>query len=80
MILGRYQFHEMLSYYLFIFACERGFHIGIYHALLCHIIADIVVHQFGIILCSHSAKRLLLSLGYAKLVKSILYIFGHIIP
>ena len=80
MVCGRYQGHEILPDHVGIFPFQGAFHIRINHALLRHLVFHIVVHQLGIILCSHACQRRPFCLGNSQALKGILNVFRHTLP
>ena len=77
---GGHQLHEMFPHHIRIFPVQGTLHIGIDYALGCHFFSDIVIYQFGIILCPHTGEGLSLRLRNSQLLKSILDILRYLGP
>ena len=77
---GGHQLHKVLAHHVGVLAVERALHVGIDHALSCHLGADVVVHQLGIVLGAHAGQRLALRLGNAQTLKGILDVLRHVFP
>ena len=70
----------MTLYHVCIFTLEGAFKVGVDDTLLLYLLAHVVVHKLGVVLCPHACKGFPFSLGYAQSFKGILYVFGHIVP
>ena len=77
---GCYQLHEMFPHHIRIFPVQGTLHIGIDYALGCHFFPDIVIYQFGIILCPHTGEGLPLRLGDPQFFEGILDVLRHFGP
>ena len=76
----RYQMHEVLFHHVLILTGHCLFKARIDYALLRHIILQIMIYQFRVILRADARKRLTLSLRNSELLKGILDLVRDLTP
>jgi len=80
MVCRRHQLHEVFADHVRIFAVHGTLQIGIHYAQIGNFLPHIVVHQLGVILCSHTGKGLSLCLRNAQTFEGILDVLRHVGP
>ena len=80
MVCRRHQLHEVLADHVRIFAVHGTLQIGIHYAQIGNFLPHVMVHQFGVILCSHAGKGLSLCLRNAQTLEGILDVLRHVGP
>ena len=84
MISRSHELHEVSADHLCILLAVLSTHcalkIGINNTLSSHFLADIVVNQLGVVLCTHTSERFTLCLRDTQLLKCILDVLRHLRP
>ena len=80
MVVGCHELHKVVLYHIGIFTGQGTFHIGVDHALLCDLLADIVVDELGVVLGTDACERGALRLRDPELFKGILDLLRDLGP
>lgn len=56
MVVGCHELHKVVLYHISIFTGQGTLHIGVDDALLCDLLADIMVDELGVVLGTHAGE------------------------
>ena len=74
------ELHKILVHHVCVFALERTLHVGVDDALCSYLVADVVIHELGIVLCADAGKRFALRLRDTETLKGVFNILRDVLP
>ena len=74
------ELHKILVHHVGIFALECALHVGVDDALCSYLVADVVIHELGIVLCADTGERFAFRLRDAETLKGVFNILRDVLP
>ena len=74
------ELHKILVHHVGVFTLECALHVGVDDTLCSYLVADVVIHELGIVLCTDAGKRFALRLRDTETLKGVFNILWDVLP